>query len=88
MTFDSAVIKTAGASPVARRSRAAFQRAHAEGAILFVLHEIGEIRVEAKDAQGLATLAGKKKADLEAKAQGLHSARKFHDAVYAALALL
>lgn len=88
MTFDSAVIKIAGASPVARRNRAAFQRAHAEGAILFVLHEVGNIGVEAKDAQGLATLAGKKKADLEAKAQGLHSARKFHEAVYAALALL
>ncbi|MHA7225568.1 hypothetical protein [Glutamicibacter soli] len=88
MTYDSAVIKTAGASPVARRNRAAFQRAHAEGAILFVLHEVGNIGVEAKDAQGLATLAGKKKADLEAKAQGLHSARKYHDAVYAALAML
>lgn len=44
--------------------------------------------MEAKDAQGWAMLAGKKKAELEATAQGLHSARKYHDAVYAALAML
>ena len=43
--------------------------------------------MEARDAQGLATLAGKKKADLEAIAAGL-SVRKYRDAVYAALVLL
>ncbi|WP_343318258.1 hypothetical protein AAFM46_13190 [Arthrobacter sp. TMP15] len=87
LSFEAAAIKTAGASPVPRRNRAAFQRAHAEGALLFVLNEGTDVRVEAKDAQGLATLAGKKKADLEASAEELTS-RKFRDAVYAALALL
>jgi hypothetical protein len=87
LEFESAAIKTAGASPVARRNRAPFQRAHAEGALLFVLHEVPEVTVEAKDAQGLATLAGKKKADLDATASGL-CAKKFQDAAYAALALL
>ena len=71
----------------ASRNRARFQRAHAEGALLFVLHEVAEVRVEAKDAQALATLAGKKKTDLEAAAAGL-SLPKYRDAVYAALSLL
>lgn len=87
LSFESAAIKTAGASPVARRNRAGFHRAHAEGALLFVLHESASVRVEAKDAQGLATLARKKKADLEATAASL-SAPKYRDAVYAALVLL
>lgn len=87
LTFSIAAIKTAGASPVARRNRASFQRAHAEGALLFVLHEVANVRVEAKDAQGLATLAAKKKADLEALAAEL-GVSKYRDAIYAALALL
>ncbi|MFC8529406.1 hypothetical protein [Nocardia sp. NPDC057227] len=86
MTFEAAAIKTAGASPVPRRNRALFQRAHAEGALLFVLHEVGSVRVEAKDAQGLASLTGKKKADLESAAKVLST--PYRDAVYAALALL
>ncbi|MDG3012437.1 hypothetical protein G4X40_20050 [Rhodococcus sp. D2-41] len=87
LSFGAAALKTAGASPVARRSRATFQRAHAEGALLFVLNEVPHVRVEAKDAQGLATLAGKKKDELEAAAVEL-SVSKYRDAVYAALALL
>ncbi|MBP2218018.1 hypothetical protein H4V95_003209 [Arthrobacter sp. CAN_C5] len=87
LTFGAVAIKTAGASPVARRNRAGFHRAHAEGALLFVLHEFADVRVEAKDAQGLATLAGKKKVELEATAATL-SAPKYRDAVYAALVLL
>lgn len=87
LSFEGVAIRTAGTSPVARRNRAGFHRAHAEGAVLFVLHEAADARVEAKDAQGLATLAGKKKADLEATAASL-SVPKYRDAVYAALALL
>lgn len=87
LSFEAAAIKTAGASPVARRYSATFQRAHAEGALLFVLYDVADVRVEAKDAQGLATLARKKKADLEAAAEAL-SPNKFRDAVYAALAVL
>lgn len=87
LSYEAAAIKTAGAPPVPSRNRARFQRAHAEGALLFVLHEVAEARVEAKDAQGLATLAGKKKTDLEAAPAGL-SLGKYRDAVYAALAPL
>ncbi|WP_264030327.1 hypothetical protein [Cellulosimicrobium sp. SH8] len=88
LTFNSAAIKTAGAPPVARRNRATFQRAHAEGALLFVLHEVTDVRLEAKDAQGLATLAGMKKTDLEAAVEALEGLpRKYRDAAYAALAL-
>lgn len=86
LPFDAAAIKTAGASPVARRNRATFQRAHAEGALMFVLHEVVGARVEAKDAQGLAALAGKKKSDLESAAEAL--SRKYREPVYAALSLL
>ena len=87
LSFESAAIKTAGTSPVARRNRATFHRAHAEGALLYVLHEVPGIRVEAKDAQGLAALAGKKKADLDTEVAGL-TASRYRDAAYAALALL
>lgn len=87
LSFEAAAIKTAGASPVGRRNRATFQRAHAEGALLFILHEVTDVRVLAKDAQGLATLSGKKKADLESAAEGL-TERRYRDAAYAALALL
>lgn len=87
LSFEAAAIKTAGASPVARRNRATFQRAHAEGALLYVLHEVSGVRVEARDVQGLATLSGKKRADLEAEAEALTGSR-YRDAVYAALALL
>lgn len=87
LSFGSAAIKTAGASPVARRNRATFQRAHAEGALLFVLHEVPDVRVEARDAQALASLAGKKKAELEAVAAEL-AVSKYRDATYAALSLL
>jgi hypothetical protein len=87
LSFEAAAIKTAGAPPVARRNRATFQRAHAEGALLFVLHEASDIRAVAKDANGLATLAKKKKVDLEAAAEEL-SVSKYRDAVYAALSVL
>ncbi len=87
LSFESAAIKTAGAPPVARRNRATFQRAHAEGALLFVLHEVTDVRIEARDAQALAKLAGKKKAELEAAAAELAD-RKYRDAAYAALSLL
>lgn len=87
LSFEAAAIKIAGASPVARRNRAGFHRAHAEGALLFVLHDVDDVRVVAKDAQGLATTAGKKKTDLEAVAASL-CAPKYRDAVYAALALM
>lgn len=87
LAFESAAIKTAGASPVARRNRATFQRAHAEGALLFVLYEVAGMRVVARDAQGLAALGGKKKMDLETEAAGLTRSR-YRDAAYAALALL
>lgn len=87
LAFESAAIKTAGASPVARRNRAPFQRAHAEGALLYVLHEDSDARVEATDANGLAALAGKKKADLVAASTDL-AERRYRDAAYAALAVL
>ena len=84
--FDVAAIKTAGAAPVPRRNRAQFQRAHAEGAVLFVVTEASGLNVVAKDAQGLASIAGRSKVELQAAAEAL--VRKQRDAAYAALSVL
>ena len=64
LEFDAAAIRTAGASPVARRNKAQFSRAHAEGAVLFVLREHLGIPVTTGDPQALAKGVGLKKDDL------------------------
>ncbi len=88
LAVQAAAIRTAAPAPVARRNKASFQRAHAEGAILFVLHEAEGIqRVEAQDANGLAKISGRSKADLETISDGL-GPNKFGDAIYAVLALV
>src|SRR3954447_5724584 len=54
LEFDTAVIRTAGPSPVARRNKAQFSRAHAEGAVLFVLREHLKRPITTGDPQTLA----------------------------------
>lgn len=71
LKFDAAVIRTAGPSPVARRNKAQFSRAHAEGAVLFVLREHTGNPVRTGDPQSLAKGVGEKKDDLVAKAAAL-----------------
>jgi len=73
LQFDAAVIRTAGPSPVARRNKAQFSRAHAEGAALFVLREHLGIPVRTGDPQALAKCVGQKKDALVAKASALPS---------------
>ena len=73
LDFDAAVIRTAGPSPVARRNKAQFSRAHAEGAVLFVLREHLGTRVMTGDPQVLARAVGEKKDDLVARAAVLPS---------------
>jgi hypothetical protein len=73
LTFDAAVIRTAGPSPVARRNKAQFSRAHAEGAVLFVLREHLGIPVHTGDPQALAKGVGEKKNDFVARASALSS---------------
>jgi hypothetical protein len=86
LTFQDAVVRTAGASPVARRNKAQFSRAHAEGAILFVLREHLGKPIGAGDPQSFAKLTGEKKDALVAKAKTLSAGK--HDAVIAGLSAL
>lgn len=86
LDFDEAVVRTAGASPVPRRNKAQFSRAHAEGAVLYVLREHLRKPIRTGDAQSLARLTGTKKDELEAKAKGLSNSKR--DAVVAALSAL
>lgn len=73
LDFDAAAIRTAGPPPVARRNKAQFSRAHAEGAVLFVLREHLGVPVKTGDPQALAKGLGEKKLDLVAKASALSS---------------
>lgn len=86
LTFAEAVVRTAGASPAARRNKAQFSRAHAEGAILFVLREHLGKPVRTGDPQSFAKLTGEKKDDLVAMAKALSSGK--HDAVIAGVSAL
>lgn len=86
LTFAEAVVRTAGASPVARRNKAQFSRAHAEGAILFVLREHLGKPVSTGDPQSFAKLAGETKEALVATAKAVSSGK--HDAVIAGLSAL
>lgn len=86
LTFQRAVIRTAGASPVARRNKAQFSRAHAEGAILFVLREHLGRPVATGDPQAFARLTGEQKDVLVARAKSLSASK--HDAVIAGISAL
>jgi len=86
LTFQDAVVRTAGASPVARRNKAQFSRAHAEGAILFVLREHLGKPIGTGDPQSFAKLTGEKKDALVVKAKTLSAGK--HDAVIAGLSAL
>jgi hypothetical protein len=61
LAIDYAAVRTAGTSPVPRRNRAQFSRAHAEGSVLYVLREHTKQPVLCGDPQALATAAGTKK---------------------------
>lgn len=54
LAFERAVFRVAGTSPVARRSKAQFSRAHAEGASIFVVREHLGQPVALGDAQAFA----------------------------------
>ena len=78
----------AGTTPVARRSKVAFSRAHCEGAILFVLRETLGKPVVVVEPVGAPRAIGLKKAELDALVDSLASKGVNGDAVLAALAVL
>lgn len=86
LAFDFAAVRTAGTTPVARRNRAQFSRAHAEGAVLYVLREHTRQPVLCGDPQALATAAGTKKALLLEQVAKISEGNK--EALVAALGLL
>lgn len=87
-TFERAGIRVAGTTPVARRSKAAFSRAHCEGAILFVLREALGQPVVVVEPVGAPKAVGMKKAELDALIDSLASKGVNSEAVLAGLAAL
>ena len=86
--LERAGIRVAGTTPVARRSKAAFSRAHCEGAILFVLRETLGKSVVIVEPVSAPKAIGLKKAELDALIDTLASKGVNRDAVLAALAVL
>lgn len=88
MHYERAGIRVAGTTPVARRSKVAFSRAHCEGAVLFVLREALGKPVVIVEPVGAPRTVGLKKAELDALVESLSSKGVHSDAVLAALAAL
>lgn len=87
-SFERAAIRVAGTPPVARRNKAAFSRAHCEGALLFVLRQALGTPVGTVEPSGAPKLVGLKKAELEELVSSLVSKGVSSDAVLAALVAL
>ncbi|GAA4168067.1 hypothetical protein [Gryllotalpicola koreensis] len=86
--YERAGIRVAGTTPVPRRSKAAFSRAHCEGAILFVLREVLREPVVIVEPVAAARVIGLTKAELETLVDRLASQGVNGDAVLAGLAAL
>ncbi|MCV7274494.1 hypothetical protein [Mycolicibacter arupensis] len=86
LEFTAAAIRVAGTRPVGSRQKAAFSRAHAEGAALYVIREHLKSPVVTGDHKALAKMLGVPSADLEMKSKEL--AKSKADAALAALSQL
>jgi hypothetical protein len=84
LVFDAAGIRVAGAQPVASRRKAAFSRAHAEGAVLFVLREHLGRELTLGDPKSFAAELGERKDVLIERAAALSKGKA--DAAMAAIA--
>jgi hypothetical protein len=84
--FDDAAIRVAGARPVASRVKGNFSRAHAEGAVLYVLREHTKRPIRMGDPKSFAAEIGMSKSDLVALANELSKSKS--DAAVAAIAAL
>ena len=81
-------IRIAGTTPVARRNRAAFSRAHCEGAVLFVLREAIGAPVATVVPLTAPTTVGIKRSELDVILGSVTSSGANPDAVLAAVAAL
>lgn len=86
LTFDRAVVRIAGASPVARRNKAQFSRAHAEGVAIYVLREHCQHPVATGDPASISKAIGIKKDELTEIAKQISNQKR--EAVIAAIRLL
>ncbi|MEU4595621.1 hypothetical protein [Nocardia sp. NPDC023988] len=86
LDFTSAAVRVAGPSPVGNRRKAAFSRAHAEGAAMFVLREHLGASIVIGDPKSLAKCLAIPVKELEDKATAL--LRGKCDAALAALSQL
>lgn len=86
--LEGAGIRIAGTTPVARRSKASFVRAHCEGALLFVLREALSVPVVTMDPVSAPKAFGMKKAEFEELRDSVASMGGNAEAVVGALAAL
>lgn len=86
LDFEVAAIRSAGTPPVARRNKAQFSRAHAEGALLYVLREHTKQPVAVGEPGYFAKAVGMTKDEIANAAKTLSSSKR--DAVVAALGSL
>lgn len=86
LNVTEAVLRVAGPPKVPSRKKAQFSRAHAEGAVLYVLRESLGQPTRIGDLQSFAKALKLTKTELETQAKGLSNSKS--DAVAAALSAL
>lgn len=86
--YERVGIRVAGASPVGRRNKAAFSRAHCEGALIYVMRTVTGHPVAVVDPVTAPKSIGMKKADLDQLVDQLTSKGVNREAVLAALVTL
>ena len=86
--FDFVAVRVAGTPPVARRNKAAFSRAHCEGALIYVIREATGKPVAIVEPTGAPKSIGLKKVQLDELVASLTSKGVNGDAVLAAVVAL
>ena len=86
--YEGVGIRVAGASPVGRRNKAAFSRAHCEGALIYVIRTVTGQPLTVVDPVTAPRSIGMKKTDLDVLVDGLASKGVNREAVLAAVVTL
>lgn len=86
--YQAVAIRVAGASPVGRRNKATFSRAHCEGALIYVIRTATGSPVTIVDPVTAPRTVGMKKAQLDDLVDGLVSKGVNREAVLAAVVAL
>jgi len=86
--YEKIAIRVAGPSPVGRRNKAAFSRAHCEGALIYVIRTATGGPVTVMDPVTAPKAVGMKKTELDELADSLVSTGVNRDSVLAAIVAL